>query len=171
MDLLWLVNKIRYMKPIENFFEIKGFILPLAFFSTILTRMMDLIKTDWDLVIVLFVAVILDTITGIIASKRRKNPLNSLGLRQTIVKIIEYTIFIGIMVMLSNGVEKYTTANEIGFLLERTADFMKDVDIFAFLTIIWIEIVSITENLSDKKGAIKRTIKEITEKIFKKTDK
>ena len=166
MDLLWMINKIRYMKPIENFLEIKSLVLPMAFFGTVLNWMIDLFHTDWDLVFILIVAMIIDAITGIIASKRRKNPLNSLGFRQSIIKFIEYSVFILIMVLIANGFEKYSTG-DIGFLLKESTYFLKDVDVFAFLTLIWIEVVSISENLIDKKGSIKKLVNKIIRKINK----
>lgn len=169
MDLLWMINKVRYLKPIETFMDIKGFIFGMAFFSTLLSQVSELFITDWDLVFILCIVILIDAITGMIAAKRRKNPLNSLGFRQSIIKIIEYAIFIFIMVMISNGFEKYAMSENSAFFLEKTTAFIKDVDVFAFFTLIWIEVVSITENLIDKKGSIKRLLNEITKKI-KKSD-
>lgn len=164
-DLLWMINKIRYIRPIESFLDIKAFILSLAFFSTALDAVIGLFTTDWELVFILGVVLIIDSITGMIAAKRRKNPLNSLGLRQMIIKVIEYSVFAFIMVMIANGFEKYALDEDIAFFLQKTAGFIKDVDVFAFMTLIWIEVVSIVENLTDKKGSIKRLLNEITKKI------
>ena len=167
MDLLWMINKVRYMKPIESFMEIKGFVMALGLFSTIWMKVTDLFMTDWDLAFILLVVIFIDSITGMIAAKRRKNPLNSLGLRQMVIKIIEYTVFIFIMVLVANGFEKYALTNDSAFFLDKTTQILKDIDVFAFMTLIWIEVVSITENLIDKKGSIKRLLNEITKKIKK----
>lgn len=165
MDLFFLINQIRYMKPIFEVWDMKWFLLIISSLSVAVEKIFNLFQSDLDLFIILTMVVILDFIFGIIASRRNSIRISSIGGRQTIVKYIEYIIFLGVLVLLSNGIEKYHN-EESAWGLRNIAYIMKDIDIFGFFMLIWLEIISITENMVDKKGFVKDIIKTIKEKIF-----
>jgi hypothetical protein len=169
-DFLLLINKARYLKPFESFWESKFIVITLGTISVALEKIFNLFQSDWDLIIILAAVLIIDFITGIIASKKRKDPLNSLGMRQSVIKVIEYGIFLWLMTLMGNGFEKYATES-YSWIVEYSAFIMKDIDVLAFLTIIWIEVISIGENMTDKSGSIAKLIDKVNGLLKKYEDK
>ena len=170
MDLFWIVNKLRYAKPIENFIDTLPITIIAANATYVLDHIYGLFRHDLDLWIILATAIILDFVTGLISAKVRKNPVTSLGGRQTIVKTIEYILFLGLLIMVSNGAEKYIEPDSHSWVVEKLAFIVKDVDVIGFFIAIWIEIISIAENMADKDGAIKAIVKKIRRLIKKEIE-
>lgn len=169
MDLFTLINFARWSKPVLELWSQKWFMLLSGVLSAVGARAVDLIQTDWDLVAILIVVYLVDLGFGLYKSKRGKIPITSLSARQSIIKGIEYFIFLGILVLISNGFEKYTT-EEHSVILEYTSFLIKDIDVIGFFGVIWIEFKSIIENMTDTKGTIGRVFKKITDKIKQKED-
>lgn len=169
INLFWLINKVRYYKPIETALDTAPVTIALAAITMLIDSFFELFTSDFHLWVVLGAAIIVDLITGVVSNKIRKNPVTSLGARQTIIKTIEYIVFLGLLVMVSNAAEKYTL-EENSWLLQQIATIVKEADVLGFLIAIWIEIISISENMVDKNGVIKTIIEKIKQIIKKRLD-
>lgn len=166
MNLFWIVNKVRYWRPIETFIDTLPVTIIAGNATYALDHFFNLFHGDLDLWIILAVAILVDFFTGIVASKIRKNPVTSLGARQTIVKCIEYILFLGLLIMISNGAEKYVVEDN-SWIVDKLAFIIKDADVIGFFIAIWIEVISIVENMTDKSGAIAKIVEKIRRIINK----
>jgi phage-related holin len=108
----------------------------IAMSLTIVTMLQSMFSAKAELVILLFLAIMIDLITGMMAAKRRKDPLTSLGLRQTVVKCIEYFALLIMCVGLSN-------------VYGEEFPFVEHLVTWGFFYATVTEIKSIIENLSN----------------------
>ena len=161
------------MKPINSFVESLPVTAVLGGITYLSDLFLGIFYTDFELIALLLVAIIADAATALWKNKIRKNPITSLGIRQTIIKLIEYTVFILILTGIANVFGEYDT-EQSSFIMRSLGSIVKDADAIGFFILIWTELVSISENMLDKKGAMARIINIIREKLanlFKKPTK
>lgn len=160
------ILKIRYLKPIfalKDEYQQKSIISGIVYFILyIINLFKEIFTTQTELVLLLIIAIIFDWITGVLAAKRNKTLIISLGFRQTIVKTIEYFIFLFIVTGVSNVFGKAEITGWVGDTLK----FARNIDWFAYLYIIFTELKSIVENLSGKKGEFRKLLSILTKKFF-----
>lgn len=121
-----------------------------------------LLESPQRLIVLVISLTFIDFITGVIKAVKLKLPIKSWEMRKTIWKVLEYVIFLSVIIMFTNA-----------FGSDGTLEFIsKKVKIFAFFLIAVIEINSIVENLSNT--TISSSWKTIKEKFnldkFKKKD-
>jgi len=121
-----------------------------------------LLESPQRLIVLVISLTFIDFVTGIIKAIKLKLPIKSWEMRKTILKVLEYVIFLSVIIMFTNA-----------FGNDDTLDFISEkVKIFAFFLIAVIEINSIVENLSNT--TISSSWKTIKEKFnlgkFKKKD-
>lgn len=152
------------MKPIEGVLGL----LPTTWVFTVGTYFVNLFLevfyTEIEFIFLLMVAIIADLATAVIGQKVRKNPLTSLGLRQTIIKTIEYAIFLLILTGISNVFGNYD-ATDSGVLTKGVTFIFSDIHVLGFLLLIWTELISISENILDKDGGVKSIIDLVKDKL------
>jgi len=115
-------------------------VLPATVFSiglSIITALHELVQVEAILVIGLLIMVFIDFIAGMYKAYMDGRIITSVAMRQTSIKIIEYTMVCTAFVVMTN--------------MTSELEFLKKVP-FVFLAM--IETRSIVENLSDKKGAL-----------------
>lgn len=160
-DILKLL-KIRYIKPIMGLKDniiIKS-ILSLS--SWIGSTFTGIFQVEVELIILLLLTIIGDWISGIIRAKRQGVFIRSLGFRQTIVKIIEYAIFLFIL----TGISNVFGGTEIKGWIGDSLRLLNNIEWFGYFYITFTEIKSIAENLAGKEGALSKIIQSIHEKVF-----
>lgn len=146
MDVYGYILKARYMKPIDSMLSDSG--IKAAITTTvvgvnfILGKLADVFATDAHLIFSLIVLLILDWITGVYGSWRSEKKITSMGLRSTIVKVIEYAIFIMGITVLGNMHEN------LGW-----------VQIWCYIYLAATEVKSITENIFDGDERLKTMVK------------
>lgn len=143
---------LRYLKPLESLADgwlVKAVVTLMVSLWAIMT---DMFATEGELVLLLFVAIFFDLVTGIVASRRTKVPVTSLGLRQTVVKVLEYLIILTLISGISNT-------------FEGAVPGIEHLVTYGYLFAIITEGKSVVENIS--KGRESR-IKELWEYIIRK---
>jgi phage-related holin len=128
------------IKPFMSMWENIALVLPATVFSiglSIITALHELVQVEAILVIGLLIMVFIDFIAGMYKAYMDGRIITSVAMRQTSIKIIEYTMVCTAFVVMTN--------------MTSELEFLKKVP-FVFLAM--IETRSIVENLSDKKGAL-----------------
>lgn len=128
------------IKPIASMWENIAFVLPATVISiglSIISAVHQLVKVEAILVVGLVAIVFIDFVAGIYKAYIEKRLITSFAMRQTSIKIIEYTLVCTAFVVMTN--------------MSPSLEFLKKVP-FIFLAM--VEVKSIIENLSDKKGAL-----------------
>lgn len=140
------LEQVRYLKTLNGL--LKNWIgkTVLSSVTGLWLLIKDLTETEPLLAVAVFLVFFIDLITGIISSKRKKNPLTSIGLRQTGVKVIEYAVTIGVFTIAANAFGEFETTGWVKTILM----VFKNVDYFAYAFIFWTEALSIYENLGGK---------------------
>lgn len=144
----------RYLKPLETLSEdwfTKVIVAGLAAAWTFLT---DMFATRAELVVLLMITIVIDFITGIVASKRASKNITSLGFRQTVIKIIEYFLILALLAGIAN-----TFKGQIPFV----EYFVSWGYFFAIIT----EVKSVVENVTKGKDS---TVKDVWEHVMDKLD-
>ncbi len=147
---MWNVILLRYKKPLEALSEdwIAKTIISVAIGVWVLLQ--EMFATKAELVVLLLVAIVLDFYTGVASAKRNKTLITSFGIRQTVVKAIEYTILLLISVGISN-------------VFGDDIIFIENLSLYAFLFCILTEFKSIIENISEGEQS---RIKDIYNKLI-----
>ena len=171
MESIIELVRIRYKKPLEALQENavgKTILSAVAvIFSTIgdfITTLEDIFKTPSELVILLLVAIIADWITGIKKAKEKGIYIRSLGLRQSWVKILEYTA--GLLVLA--GIANVFGSTEIEGWVGDSLRYLKNIHWLGFFYATFTEFKSIAENMSGKEGRLSEIIDKINNKFFGK---
>jgi hypothetical protein len=94
--------------------------------------------------------ILIDLISGLYKAMISKSVVTSIGLRQTTIKLLEYTLALSGFIVLANMAD------------------MEWIKKSAFVWLGFIEMKSIVENLTDKKGVINELFDTIKDK-FKAT--
>lgn len=153
--ILSALDKIRYMKPFEKVADNWVWASVASFLSVLWSLIADIFVTDPALILLLFLAMCTDFITGVIASRRRNIRFSSVGMRQTLVKGIEYGVILLFLTGISNV---YGSDGWVGSIV-------KQFDNFGYFFFTWIEVVSIAENFADEEGVIKKLFDKLKEKL------
>lgn len=74
-----------------------------AIISIVYAATIELVKADVRLIAVVSFLVLIDLVTGVMAAVRRGERIRSLGMRQTIVKVIEYALLLLVFSALANS--------------------------------------------------------------------
>ena len=93
-----------YTDPIQSLIENPWW---KALLASLATLAVELFSTEGRLIGIVFVMVFLDTVTGVMAASKRKEAVTSLGLRRTIVKLLEYLAVVIAAVTLGNSFESW----------------------------------------------------------------
>lgn len=153
--------KMRYLKVLEGLkdqYIIKAFLAGLVW---IVATLQDMFATQAELMLLLLIVICLDFITGNVNAKRQNIPIISFGWRQTIVKTVEYFIFLGVLIAIGNTFGELEVEGWISELFKFTAN----IEIFGFFFIIFTEFKSITENLTGNSGTLKKLFNKIVDKF------
>lgn len=142
-------------RPVHAMWDNLFLIIPstvIAIGITLLDTFYGLIEVEARLVMGLLILMLIDLISGIYKAKCNSRATTSVGLRQTSIKFVEYTLVSFSFVILSNMTELLSFVSSMPFV---------------FLSL--IEIKSIVENLSDPKGVIRALFDHIRDAIAKRT--
>lgn len=135
-------------KPMQSILSDGFYVFLLAFpahiFLDLYAAANELVIIEWKLVLAVTALVFIDFVTGVMASRKRKEKITSLKARQTGIKIIEYFMVLFSITLISN------MADQINFIQQ-----------FAFIFLAMIELKSIVENLSEDNGIIKQLFEAI----------
>ena len=139
-------------KPFVSMWQDAPIVLMMAIPAHILlevtTAVHELIDIEWKLAVGMMALIVIDLFTGIMASHKRGDKITSLKLRQTGIKVVEYTMVLLAVTVISN-----------------MADEIKFIQKFAFVFLAMIELKSIVENLSDENGIIKSLFEAIRKSL------
>jgi phage-related holin len=136
------------LKPLFAMYDNIILIVPTLVGVLVLDTFMLLVAVESKLVLGLLVLMFIDMISGIYKANRERRAIVSTGLRQTSIKLIEYTLVSLAFVVLSN-----------------MSDILGFVRSIPFLYLSMIEIKSIIENLSDEKGVLRGLFEFAKERI------
>jgi phage-related holin len=100
------------------------------------STVLGLFRVEPEYLLLTFVLLLADFVTGVVKAKRNKLKISSIGFRQTIVKIVEYIGLLLVFIWTAN------TFADKGLL-----SFAQHIDDIAFFIIAMTELKSITENL------------------------
>lgn len=114
--------------------------LALSFAAYVAATLCEMFQTEGRYVLLVTVLVIADLVTGVLAARRRKEPIRSLGFRQTGIKAVEYALFLSTAT---------ATANTFPLLVGWLGPT-------AFFFVATTELKSIWENLEGKGGWLSR---------------
>lgn len=153
----WAVFKSVFTKFSSNFAELK--VWAFTFVATPLFQVTETyLFADWQFLKYLGVLIMLDTVTGVLKALKRKDAITSYGLRRTVVKILQYGIFLIVVHILDNFEVKGESVSVFGWIVTASYSFL-----------IGVEAKSILENLMalDERFDIKSFIEKITDAIKK----
>lgn len=100
-----------------------------------------------DLLALVVLLVLADLATGLVRAWRLKEAVTSKRLRQTVIKTIEYTLFLGVVVAVGNVLGQHGTLPVVAPLLRALPEV-------AFTFVAATELRSIAENLTATGGAV-----------------
>jgi phage-related holin len=126
-------------KPLLAMYHNFALILPASLVAvgiSILQTLYDLVQVEQTLVVGLVCMMLLDLISGLYKANTNKKVITSIGLRQTTIKFIEYTMAL------------------LGFVIVANMSGLEWIKTTSFVWLSLIELKSIAENLSDKNGII-----------------
>lgn len=110
---------------------------------TIMGVVFDLFATPLELVALLLFAMLADLVAGVLYSYKKDIPIQSLGLRQFGVKMIEYAL----VVMLASGLSNAFGGADIDNWVGNMVGALSNIDYFCYLYLIMTEFKSIAENI------------------------
>jgi phage-related holin len=143
-------------RPVYAMWDNLFLIIPstvIAIGITLLDTFYGLIQVEAKLVMGLVILMLIDLISGIYKANCNNQATTSVGLRQTSIKFVEYTLVSFAFVILSN-----------------MTDFLSFVSSMPFVFLSLIEIKSIVENLSDPKGVIRALFDHVRDAIAKRSN-
>jgi len=144
------------LRPLHAMYDNVFLLLPSVFIAlsvTLLDTFYGLIQVEAKLVMGLVILMLIDLVSGIYKAKCNNRATTSVGLRQTSIKFVEYTLVSFAFVILSN-----------------MTDFLSFVSPMPFVFLSLIEIKSIVENLSDPKGVIRALFDHVRDAIAKRSN-
>ena len=162
-----MVNKqelqmMRYSKVLNSIKDDYVVKLILSGLIWLWTLFQDIFATNVELVAILVIAMGVDWISGHIRAKKQGIEIVSLGWRQTVVKALEYALFLLVLTGISNVFGE--PPNESQGWVWGIMTMLSNVDWLGFLYLTMTELKSIAENLSGKKGQFTKLIDYIEEK-------
>lgn len=165
------LNKIRYKRPLialkENAIG-KVFLSVIVFvyisIMDLINGLGDILNTPAELIALLLIAIIGDIITGTLRAKRSGNYIRSIGLRQTFVKLLEYSVGLIVLAGIANVFGSNTLEGWIGDLLR----LLRNIHWLGYLYATLTELKSIAENTSGEEGRLSRIIDKIDEILGRK---
>jgi hypothetical protein len=124
----------RYRAPLLGLFDLDTLFGKIKLVASLVAgAAAELLKADLNLVVLIVLLVMIDTTTGVMGAIRRKDRITSLGLRQTIVKCLEYGALL------------------VGFTLVGNAwSYLQWMSEAAFVYVALTELKSIVENIYGK---------------------
>lgn len=155
--------KVRYAKPLLALKDDYLTKTVLSILASIGAFLYDIFYVQPELIALLSFAIFADFVTGVIASKRNKVPIRSLGFRQMAVKVIEYTFFLLILTGVSNVFGKTESTGWVATVVSA----VNNIDIFGYLYLILTELKSVAENIAGKKGELAKLLEKIKQKVLK----
>lgn len=125
----------QHQKLVHRFLEIDIWAM-LPYITGVFVFIENYIYNDWDFLISLLVLMVLDLITGIWKSIKNNTAVTSIGLRDTAIKVIQYSVFLIVVHVLIN------------FKVDgKTIGLLNYADELGYSFLIIIEAKSILENL------------------------
>lgn len=146
---------LRYKKPLESLGDDWVIKSLLAFIVSLWSMLQEMFMTQAELVALLIIVIFLDMVTGIIASRRRKTPITSLGFRQSVVKSLEYFALLAMAIGISN-------------VFSEEIPLIEGLQTWTFFFCIMTEFKSVVENLTESKNSNIIDIWEQLQRKFKK---
>lgn len=156
------VTKIRYQKVIDSLKEdyiVKSIV---STFLWLVAVLQDMFSTNVELLLLLIIVICVDWITGNINARRKGIQILSFGYRQSIVKVLEYTLFLLVLTGIANVFSSIEGTGWVADVFKAT----KNIEVFGYFYIILTELKSIAENISGKEGTLSDLFKEIRNKIM-----
>lgn len=173
MSAITKLISIRYSKPIDALKEdglIKLLFTILAYIITTATDLInvlgDIFRTPGELILLLMVAILIDWYTGIMKARKNGVYIRSLGLRQSLIKVLEYG---GFLILLS-GMANVFGATTINGWVGDSLRFLHNIHWLGYLYATFTELKSVAENLDGKEGRFGEIISKINEKFFGEKD-
>ncbi len=153
----WTVFKSVFSKFSANFLDFKIWLFTFSA-SPVFLVTEKYFFADWQFLKYLGVLVMLDTITGVMKAVKRNEAITSYGLRRTVVKIVQYGIFLIVVHVLDNFEVKGESISFFGWIVTAAYSFL-----------IGVEAKSVLENIMalNDKFDIQKFIEKITESIKK----
>lgn len=149
---------LRYQRPIDTLLDGWLYKSAIALIGTLWTLFLDVFSTNSQLILLLFVLLVIDFFTGLLASQRVKIPITSVGFRQTIVKGAEYCMILMIFAGVSN-------------VFGEEIPYIETLVVWGYLFTIITEIKSIVENVSKGRDSHMQDVLEyVLKKLRKKVD-
>lgn len=155
------LNKMRYLKVLQSLKDDYVVKLIASGLLSLWATLQNIFSTDAELVLLLVITVIIDWISGHIRAKRDKIKITSFGWRQTSVKVIEYALFMAILIGISNVFGETNTKGWVKSILAHA----KNIDWFGYFYLILTELKSTAENLSGERNKFVKIITFIKEKV------
>lgn len=158
LDIHIGVLENRYAKPFFALLDEFGIKFVFAsgttfFLEKILPPLYKVVDTDIQLIYSLAILIILDLITGIWSSVKKNKPITSLGLRSSVVKVVEYIFLLLPLTILSNMDE-----------------YLNWVQTWAYVFVCATEIKSIGENVFSRNSDSKTILNKFWEVLKQKND-
>lgn len=173
MSAITELISIRYSKPIDalkedGMLKLLWTLIAFIFTSTtnLISTLSDIFRTPAELVLLLMVAIFIDWYTGIIKARKNGIYIRSLGLRQTLIKVMEYAGFLILLSGLANVFGAATIEGWVGDSLR----FLKNIHWLGYLYATLTELKSVGENLDGREGRFSNIISMINKKFFGEKD-
>lgn len=156
------LNYLRYKKVAEGLVDqpiVKFF---LSILSSGWAAFNDIVHIEPMLLAAVFVAIAIDYYTGIRASKKKKIPITSFGLRQLAPKVIEYGL---VILLFTAGAYGFGRIEGDSWIIDILSQ-LKHAHYLAYFWCFYTESKSILENLGGESSRFQELWDIIQKKIF-----
>lgn len=158
------ITKMRYARVIESLKD--GYVAKtvVSSFLWLFAILQDMFSTNEELLLLLIIVIIVDWLTGNVNAYRKGKRIVSFGWRQSVIKAIEYAVFLFVLTGIANV---FSTIEGSGWVAEMFRS-TENLEVFGYFYIICTELKSIAENITGKEGTLNKLIEEIKKKVFDK---
>lgn len=136
-----------YFKYLDRLIDNFAFIAPFAIILGFLETILDILKTEVDLIALIILLVFIDLVSGVVAAYNKGRPITSRRFKDTLVKSIEYVFLLCAAIAFTNvfGYREGT----LNFIVNPVISGLSTT---VFFYIALIEVLSIFENVTSDKG-------------------
>lgn len=136
-----------YLKYLDRLIDSFALIAPLAIILGFLETVLDILKTEVDLIVLIILLVFIDLVSGVVSAYNKGRPITSRRLKDTVIKSIEYVFLLSAAIAFTNvfGYREGT----LSFIVNPAISGLSTA---VFFYIALVEITSIFENVTSDKG-------------------